>query len=358
MIRPAFDSTLQLGAFTAILLAALTLPITLSWVGAPSRRAVYEAATTGVGPFPFFKHQIFDEKSDIDLLFIGPSLLWVAIDDNYLEQTLSQRLGRPSKVLTLGTNWRGEDLYYTLLKDISSHRKIKTLVITMPTLSQLADEPHSHSFGWLGYGQSPELLGLLPFKSRLQIYAEELLGSPRHLLSLIRPNRPEPVDPNSPSEKHLGALLVRQGFRGEKFVESHLAPPVIPTEEMIQQTAPPGTFEFTGPPLGPYQLGVNQALLRLARERKIPVILLHVPLGSERDDTRVKERLNWPEFFGNPALPLVGIPPQRLFPGMKDEQILSYYYDDHLNLNGNQYFTRAVAPALLRIYEQNTRFTH
>jgi len=79
---------------------------------------------------------------------------------------------------------------------------------------------------------------------------------------------------------------------------------------------------------------------------------LHVPWYTEHESETVDERSNWPQLLGD-DISVVGITPRRLFEGMKDEEIRLHYYDGaHLNLNGNRFFTRAIAPALLKLHDE------
>jgi hypothetical protein len=69
----------------------------------------------------------------------------------------------------------------------------------------------------------------------------------------------------------------------------------------------------------------------------------------------IEEPVFWPDFFQG-EITMAGIPPARLCAGMADEDILKLFWNyEHLNQNGQQYFTSIVAPGLAQIYEDQTR---
>jgi hypothetical protein len=90
----------------------------------------------------------------------------------------------------------------------------------------------------------------------------------------------------------------------------------------------------------------------------VAVALLHVPLWNQRQNQVAEERLAWPDVFGR-ELKLIGVPEAKMFAGMTEEQVRRFYYTtrevtfEHLNRNGNEYFTRTIAPALLEIYAEH-----
>ena len=69
----------------------------------------------------------------------------------------------------------------------------------------------------------------------------------------------------------------------------------------------------------------------------------------------IRMHQDWPERSG-PTVFLVGIAPRRLFgPLPESDRRKLFAQFDHLNENGQRYFTRALIPALLRVYESSDR---
>src|SRR6185369_7920682 len=114
----------------------------------PAREAAWSGVPTCEGPFSHIQQGVFEEKGDIDLLFIGSSFLWAGIDTPQVERAQSAQLGRKATVLTLGSNWWGEDLTYFLLRDLLARRRVKMVVFSMPTKTDQQSAPHPGAAYW------------------------------------------------------------------------------------------------------------------------------------------------------------------------------------------------------------------
>ena len=101
---------------------------------------------------------------------------------------------------------------------------------------------------------------------------------------------------------------------------------------------------------GPPNAGKSSLLNLLARREA--AIVSAIP-GTTRDVIEVAM-----EFSGVPVT-MLGVPNRQLFAPLKEEQVQNLYYDDnHLNANGTLYFTRAMLPAILELYERARREKH
>jgi len=347
---PPFLASWQPIAFAALLLLFLTSPMLLSAFGLISRPVAYAVMPDRNGPFSYFKHEIFAEKSELDIVFLGSSLIWSGVDTPFVQHELSKKLGREANVITLGSNWRGEDLNYFVLRDLLEHRKVKMVVLTMPTSYQTINAPHHQGYRWMFYGD--EALRGLPLRQQLAIYGENVLGTPRQVLSLFRSDRSETTGP----AKDLGALKVDQSYMGQPFTRMQPSVPLISADSLSYNQAGSTNFRFTNQPLSPYQMHFLNLTFALLKQHGVTPVILHIPVWTERHSTTVDERMNWQTVFGS-EIPMVGMPPAVLFAGMTDKQIDQLYYDEHLNVNGNEFFTRTITPALLEAYvkPQTTR---
>lgn len=343
VMDPPFFARWQEVVFTLLVLALLLLPVALS--GRIARKDLYPTVPIKAGAFPYIQREIFEEKADIDVLILSTSLLWTAIDTPYLQTELSKALGRQAKVVTFGSNWRGEDLNYVLLQDLLAHRNVKSLIFSMPADYQIMDEPHNQSSRWMLYGESEGAFSGLPVGQRLALYGEQVLGAPRHLLTKLRANQIAEVQ----QAHFLGANLVEEGFNGASFVPRELPPPNLSAAEMIYSTSTATNFHFTQKPLSKYQAHFLRMVFSLLRQHQVKVTLVHVPLSTERHKTVVEERMYWPEVFGMP-MSIIGVPPATLFKGLTDAEIDQFYYNEHLNANGGRLFTRTITPALIKTY--------
>jgi hypothetical protein len=359
VMDPPFSTGRQALGFALVLLVLLLLPVGLSKMRLVSRQQVYRAVPNEWGAFPYIHKQIFEEKSGIDILILGTSLLYQAIDAPYLKQQLSRSLGREATVVTFGTNWRCESLNYLLLRDVLKRRKVGLLVFSMPVDYQNDELPHVESFRWFLYGEDDASLDGLPPRDRLTFHAETVLGAPRHVLSLIRSDRV--VEHRYDAE--LGASKIEKGIRPARFIRFTPAPPKLPAHSMIYSPDTSASFRFTGQALNSYQVHYLRLIVKLLKRYGVPVTLIRVPLWTERHSNVVEERMPWSEVFGMP-MTLIGVPPARLFQGLKNREIDLLFYNDydfpnhHLNRNGNEYFTRVIAPAILKTYAQNSQPAH
>ncbi|CAN5748314.1 MAG: hypothetical protein H0T77_02015 [Pyrinomonadaceae bacterium] len=351
---PPFTSRWQAYGFALTLAFFLLLPAGLSRSGLVRRQDVYQRIPEKFGAFSYIGHQIFDDSSDIDILFLGSSVLWLGIDTPYVQYELSRQLGRPANVITFGSNWRGEELNYILLSEVLQRRKVRMLVITMPLSHQSTNLPHPQSFRWLPHGDNQAALLGLPLRLRLALYGEQVLGAPRHLVGIIRSDIQEKTDFNRMLVSLRGAYRVEAGYLGAPFVMQKTKPPELSARSMIYSPETQRFFNFTQQPLSPYQMHFLRLTTELTRNSGVPVAILNIPLSRQRRNAAVEERMHWSEVFGL-EMPIIGVPPATLFRGMTDLEINRCFSDEHMNLNGSDLLTRTVTPAILTVYEEHAR---
>lgn len=347
---PAFLSNRQAIGFLSLIVLLLLSPVLLRIVGPPSRAEAYGAVPLTAGEYNFLERQIFEERSDLDMVFVCSSLLAAAIDAPTVQQELSRALGREANVLVLGGYWQGLDLQYTLLRDLFDHRKVRMVVMSMPIPEFTSDRPHVEAFRWLRYGEFQDALSPLPARSKFVLYAEDVLGAGRQWLMLLRPNR---IDRERAYSTTFGTVYDwTSGYYGAPFVEEDREPPPVEIGDTIFSPATAGQFDFHGLPLGPYQLNFARQIGAQMRRSGAWLTLLHVPVADERGSGIVPERMYWPEIIPVP-MTIAGIPSATLFRGKTEAQYYHYFSDQHMNTNGKMLFTRAIAPTLVRIYEEH-----
>ena len=363
-MSPAFSSRRQALAFAGLLAVLLALPALIARAGVLKRSDVYPTIAWKYGPFPWIQQQIFDKKGDVDMAFLGSSHILFDIDTPYVQEKLSQQLGRDADVFTLGWPWPGFDALYTVARDLLDHRHVHTLVIYDEGGIDGGglDLPHEHSSRWFRMGENSEVLDGLPLVSQARLYGGAVLGMPRHLLSLVRPNLledPRHARPNFWNTYYRAPNLAY--YRGA--MRAHLAygispdfvpfqPPSTstPDDAVIYSPDTLSAFQFAGLPTKPYALHFARALARLCAERGTQLIVLHLPSLIDTTDSAVHERENWQQVLGAPV-EMMGIPPAKLFAGIPASDLKKLFFDDaHLNMNGQQMFTPLIAPALLKLY--------
>jgi len=350
-VAPAFRSAGEALRFGTVLLLFLVLPMLVALVRPPAGVEVYRSVPPGVGPFAFMAREIFEEKSDIDVLFDVDSVGWVGVDARYFQKRLSAALGRPATVVVLATNWPGMDQRYVLLRDMLERRRVGMVVLSPPRPGSESDRPHVQAFRWLQFGRDQRMTTGLSLKNRLAIYAAEVLGAPRQLLSAVRPNLVSAEDPQIVAG--LGSMKVEQGFHNAPFVRvDPIVAPIVRADDMILSARTARNFRVTGPALSPYQLHFMRQIGQLLAQYQVPLTILHVPLASERGSAVISQQADWSQAFGTPVT-VVGMSSQQLFRGMSDAQFYRYYYDEHLNRNGSELFTEAVSAALVAAYRRS-----
>jgi hypothetical protein len=368
-MRPAFSSTGQAGAFALLLLVLLLLPALLGKNGLPPREQVYSSIWWGNGAFPYIDEQIYKEKGDIDIAFVGPSRIWDGIDAPYVQKMLSDKLGRPAIVRTIGWTGAGYDGLYFITQDLLQNRKVH-LLVSYDSYNE-RDLPHENAASWFRFGDNAEALRGLPFRLQACYYFAAVIGLPRNLLNLIRSNLPADLD--SPKKNYwevskiaenipsrLGSVSARRGFTPTPLSESDpfetYSPltGVEPSDVSVYSDSTKGVFQFDST-VSPWQLHFARKFANLSDEYNCRLVFLHMPFWADRRNPVIEEREFWPLAL-RVNMALVGIPPAKLFRGMTDAEIKKLFSDPtHLNKNGQEYFTTLITPSLLDLYEHETR---
>jgi hypothetical protein len=292
--------------------------------------------------------------------------MFCAVSALEVQRQLSAELGRPAEVFMLGWFWPGFDVDYVVGADLLDHRRVRMLVIYDENRS--TDTPHVQSARWFRCGEHEEVLDGLSRAGRAGLYGGEVLGAPRQLLSILRPDRLADPTHCVPSALALstqyhsldiaeqrGSLAIQQGFNGlPNFTP--FAPPLMaqPEDTVVYSAATRGAFRFTGPPTSPYQRHFVQLLAQKCRARGTRLVMLHVPKFAERDDKTIAERVIWPEELGVPV-DIVGIPGTKLFAGVPPDGLEKLFVNSgHFNQNGQRWFTSVITPTLLKLYAAST----
>jgi hypothetical protein len=351
---PAVWSNRHAVALILVIGMLLTLPVMMHVAGFPPRDRVYSGIRVETGTGPLDEHNIFEEKGPVDILLVGSSLLVRGVDTDYLEHQLSQQLGRPGKVRRLALKWQGLDMQYMLMKDFLEHHKTGIVIMNMPTGALLGDAPHIQAYRWMRWGEFPASTAGLSFRHRVGIYGAQVLGAPRQIVNYIRPNRlvqsPELVH-DLGSQSQYGSV----GYYGSTFIPEPRTPPVFAVDSMISHGSDDANFDFNGEALGPYHQHWAREIGNLANQYNVPFAMIHIPEDTEKGMTHVPERMYWPSVLGLPDAPVIGIPSETLFRETPATEVQNYYYDQHFNDNGKEFFTRAITPAVLDVYNKEVR---
>jgi hypothetical protein len=365
-MAPPFSSPRQAAAFALLLLACLLAPGLIGTWLLPPREQIYSSIGWRAGSFPYMYRQIFEEKGDIDIAFVGSSHIYFDIDTAYVQKQLSQKLGRPATVLTFGWFSPGFDASYFFTRDLLAHRKVRLLVFYENLLPDSPPEqPHVSSWRWVRYGDDGVDLAGLPLGVRIWYYYGTILGMPRNLYNELRPNLPPP-DSQQPFQSqnyfhalfppdHLGAFMSQVGYidDADGFASYSPKTPTSASDVVIYSAETKEKFHLSDTPAASLQTYFAEKFLSVAQEHDTRLACLYLPILSERSDTTIPVGHLWYDTFRGHA-DLVGIPPIRLFEGLGLDDVKKLYGDPvHFNRNGQAYFTPIVTPALIQLYEQS-----
>jgi hypothetical protein len=360
-MRPAVTSTRHAVALIGLLGCLLCLPMLIANSGLLDRRDVYLFVNRNAGPFPWIYEQIFLKTNDVDIAFLGSSRMLTDISPKTVKLELSRKLGRNAEVFTAGWNWGGYDALYTVSRDLLEHRRVRMLVVydDMGTFS------HPFADYWLRFGeQSDARAGLSPAE-RMSCYANEVLGAPRYLLKLIRPVQFDPHWDTSPYylekdganfREQLGAGRKRLGLGADPDTFVSFRPTGLATlrPAAIYSQDFHGEFQFTESGSVDYQIYFARKLAELCRQHGTRLVGIYLPTLADRSQTMMTWRAPWKELASGPAA-LIGIPPATLFRGIPEADVQKLFYNnDHMNQNGQDFFTPLITPALLSVYASST----
>jgi hypothetical protein len=363
-MRPVFDSTRQLAAFTLLLLVLLAAPWLAGKSLLPPREQAYSAEGWKWGPYPWDHRQIFEETNDIDIAFIGSSRLNFGIDTPYVQQQLDARLGRKTVVRTIGWAGPGFDALYFFTRDLLAHRRVNTVVFYDESFGL---QPNAKAAQWFRYGDDAGALTGLPLRDKSMYYFAAMLGMPRNLLEWWCPNLPEDREHRrlndyetsfraDDPESRLGSINARENVDPVLGAYSAFVPftpqtGATPADTYIYSSVTQSNFLIMNQPLPDWETHFARQFGRLARQQGVRLVEIRMPVIAERTVPVITEARDWSEFLQTRAA-TVGISPGRLFVGLSEAEVDKLYFDYvHLNLNGQKYFTRLITPALLQAYE-------
>ena len=373
MMRPAFASTKSAAAFALLLLVLLALPAVVGKNLLPPREQAYAALSWGSGPYPWVQNQIFEETNDIDIALVGSSHILHCLDARRLQDDLTRKLGRPAVVRVIGWGGSGYDALYFMTRDLLEHRRVRLLVFYNENNDPGAAR-NQKSPAWFRLADGAESLSGLSWPEQAYFYFAALVGMPRNLLALMVPNLPADLHSPRPNywEEHyrsanladnLGSTSSELAFDARPKADVDPTIPFLPyvptaaaspRDASVYATVTQTNFQFFDVPLPLWQQHFARQFLTLARDHGCRLVLLHIPTLAEAHWPKIPERTFWREQLGN-NLFLLGVPPAKMFGGLTDDDICKLYFNlEHMNKNGQRYFTSLIGPSLLQLYDKQT----
>jgi len=376
MMRPAFSSTKSAAAFAFLLLLSLLSPVLVGKNLLPPREQAYAVQGWDNGAYPWIRNQIFVETNDIDIAFIGSSLMAWGIDTPYVQKKLSEELGRSAVVRTIAWGGTGYDALYFIAQDLLEHRRVHMLVFYDEN-NWAKGYRNTQTPLWFRFGDNAEALQGLPLEEKGLFYFASIIGLPRNLLGTISPTIPLSMISTVPNYMEIAyktpnpaTRLGSVSCKTECSIDEEFAPfvPFVPqnraaaSDVCLYSEANKGSFHFGSQPLPLWQGHFAKKFAQMAEVQGCRLVLLHIPQLNEMHSPVISERRFWPDELSAKVI-MLGIPPNKLFGGMADDEVYWLYansgrsgvaHNSHLNQNGQRYFTSLITPALLNLYETST----
>jgi hypothetical protein len=364
-MRPALPTPRSKIAFVVSILLLLLAPILM---GARRSGDYLLAIPSKWRPVEYVYYELNTHKEDLDVLFLGASSLQAAIDTAQVKQSVSEVIGRPATVQALFT-WGFSLLgpYEFLKETYRAGRKVRLVVIAHPSRDSgppLGHEGMSH-YLW-NYAEDQHIVAHEPLDVRANYYTFSVLGLPRYLLGMLRPNArmgwtDDQRELLTTRASSFGVDLTPIGFADSPagttphaaFVEYAPRPLTIDPQSTFYYGAGSNpSFTDADETPGP-DVDMLRAIVELGRAHGTRVLFLCLPrlyLPGEYSEKTVNV-YNLPKELYQLGFSWVGVPSAKLFEGLSLDEIHLLFRDQwHLNTNGARYYTRTMLPALLRAY--------
>ena len=364
-MAPVFSSPKQAAIFALLLLTILLMPLVGGKSILPSRSDVYAGLPWKFGPSKWIHRQIFVEKGDLDVAFVGSSHILCDIDTPAVQREFSKGLQRPASVVSLSWQFSGYDVLYFVARDLLEHRKVRMLVI-YDEFTGVAS-PHWSNSRLCRWGDAGDALAGLPFQTRARFYSGAVLATPLNLVQLARRSIAEsgpgyrswyePYHCPDPAQR-LGSMRADLNFDCLNKVSANLSwsGPFIPStgarpeDAIVYSHATAGQFEFPAVQMPPAPLHFARKLAALANQYGVKLVVLKLPKADNLKASTVSAY--WPEELRKDAV-LVGIPPSALFAGLSSKEAEKLFFDQgHFNSSGQDFFTPLITPRLLEIFHE------
>ena len=230
------------------------------------------------------------------------------------------------------------------------------------------DTPHKQAWRWFRYTEDAGELAGLPLRYKLTYYYGSILGLPRNLLSLLRPNLEPVLTPEKQSAmetahhwtlptKMLGSLAVQISNDDRPDLFSKFSPDTTtqPSDFAIYSPQTKNKFQFDKNDTASLQIYFARKLAALAQAHGTSLTCINLPNYDDRKSPLIREKYYWPDAM-QAQINMAGIPPATLFDGLPEKDISNLFFDPyHFNENGMAYYTRLLAPSLIMIYDHTTK---
>ena len=135
------------------------------------------------------------------------------------------------------------------------------------------------------------------------------------------------------------------------FKARQFTPVAVNPDEIIFRGKPSANFAPTASALLEFEKHFALKTLNLARAHHAKLVFVQPPFLNQ-GNTQIAVRSDLPELYGS-ELAFIGIPDTILFKGLNQSDLDEMFYDSqHLNANGSTWFTKSIAPAVLKLFRE------
>jgi hypothetical protein len=356
IIRAPFRKTWHAIAAAALIGGVTLAPLALETLAPASPEKVWQGVPAIYGNFYTIGSELA-KPGDIDVLVVGSSDSWTSLDPRIIKERLEAKYGRPMRVLNLSTNWPGDERNASIVRDAIKTHKVRLVLI--PETDAVQTTPHELAKYW--WRPSVSTNGL-ETQQAAELYLMSAIGLPRQVWARFQ--SPETAPLMDSYANYLKEQTERLGFNAAKTGwKSHYETDESKRRQYVDQEPPavsinPENLFYSGEPddyfdVRPDYTWMQTFFVLTIREMvtkqgglfatfSIPTHFQNTPLEKAWVRNHRGVERNWP---------IIGISMTNLFPGMDFEQMRDFYGNEsHLNESGARAYTRALLPAIEKLY--------
>lgn len=359
IVRPPFSKASHAAIAAAGFAALLAAPIAIERLFPADPAKIYR----GVAPIYGNYYTIGSELAKpgkIDVLIVGASDAWTALDPRVVKARMEAKYGRPMRVLNMGTNWAGEERNAQIVADFVRAHKVD--VVLVPESPTIQSQPHELAkFWWRDALRAQEL----PVRNAAQLHIMSLVGLPRQIWARFQTPKNNPLTESyraylEAQTAVLGFNVTRLGFKSHAvadeaqrrpFAERPAPTVTLATDELFYQGEDDPRFAPRSFSYAPFQSAFTRAARDAARQSGAVFATFSIPTHFE---SSAEERAAIGVLSGvDRDWPTIGISMTNLFPNLAFDEMLDFYLNEsHLNEYGARAYTNAMMPAIERLYDE------
>lgn len=328
-----------------VLFLLLTPVLEIILVKVEDRYSLGSTVSEVTSKLSYIGKKTFSSNGQIDILFAGPSSVWVGVNARMIQGYLRHVTGRKDIIVENFAHPKiGYEADYFILRDLVARRKVKVIVLGIENRDQKKIHRMAR-FVWNPLNEAET------FPISAALYAEKFLDS---LSTILRSFANEKIDVLPELVQNNGSSLRSIGF-SEETVNKKFEVKQVPRlrANLRALLLKPEDTVVTGE-YNPEGLYFLKKIIALAKEEHIDLYFMHVPSMQRWPMTKVPIF----SFKDNSAdgIPVLGIPASRFFTATSWEEVQDFFYnEEHLNMNGALGFTQLIFPAMKEIYEKSHR---